>query len=263
MNSLEIAAITFLFLFGAAAVGFFGQRLLPAHHLSDQSRAAVHLGAGLIATLAALILGLLVSSTKGSYDQASSLVNEMSASYEHADRLLANYGTDSSGVDAATIRATLRQSLEYALSLVWPEETSVAKPTALGDRSHSRMLLENVYNRVALLKASNPSQQHLQDDTLKALDDIIQKRWLLQEVVLGGGISWILLVIPVLFIAFITLVYALYAPRNPTVAAVLFCSSLCIATAVFLISDLASPLSGTLKISSKPLHVALDQMGAK
>jgi hypothetical protein len=125
------------------------------------------------------------------------------------------------------------------------------------------MLLENVYNRVAMLKASNPGQQHLQDDTLKALDDIIQKRWLLQEVVLGGGISWILLVIPVLFIAFITLVYALYAPRNPTVAAVLFFSSLCIATAVFLISDLASPLSGTLKIASKPLHVALDQMGAK
>lgn len=262
MNSLEIAAITFLFLFGAAAVGFFGQRLLPAHHLSDQSRAAVHLGAGLIATLAALILGLLVSSTKGSYDQASNLVNEMSASYEHADRLLANYGTDSAGVDAATIRATLRQSLEYALALVWPEETGGA-PTALGDRSHSRMLLENVYNRVAMLKASNPGQQHLQDDTLKALDDIIQKRWLLQEVVLGGGISWILLVIPVLFIAFITLVYALYAPRNPTVAAVLFFSSLCIATAVFLISDLASPLSGTLKIASKPLHVALDQMGAK
>ena len=264
MNSLEIAAITFLFLFGAAAVGFFGQRLLPPHHLSDQSRAAVHLGAGLIATLAALILGLLVSSTKGSYDQASNLVNEMSASYEHADRLLANYGTDSSGVDAATIRATLRQSLEYALALVWPEETGgAAKPTALGDRSHSRMLLENVYNRVALLKASNTGQQHLQDVTLRALDDIIQKRWLLQEVVLGGGISWILLVIPVLFIAFITLVYALYAPRNPTVAAVLFCSSLCIATAVFLISDLASPLSGTLKISSKPLHVALDQMGAE
>ncbi len=262
MNSLEIATITFLFLFGAAAVGFFGQRLLPAHHLSDQSRAAVHLGAGLIATLAALILGLLVSSTKGSYDQASNLVNEMSASYEHADRLLANYGTDSAGVDAATLRATLRQSLEYALSLVWPEETGGA-PTALGDRSHSRMLLENVYNRVALLKASNTGQQHLQDDTLRALDDIIQKRWLLQEVVLGGGISWILLVIPVLFIAFITLVYALYAPRNPTVAAVLFCSSLCIATAVFLISDLASPLSGTLKISSKPLHVALHQMGAQ
>lgn len=262
MNSLEIASITFLILSGAATAGFLGQKVLPDNHLSEQSRGAVHLGAGLIATLAALILGLLVSSTKGSYDQAANLVNEMSASYEHADRLLANYGTDAAGVDAATIRITLRQSLEHGLSLVWPEETG-SKPVALGYRSESRMLLENVYNRVALLKDSNLGQQHLQDDALKALDEIIQKRWLLQEVVLGGGISWILLVIPVLFIAFITFVYALYAPRNPTVAAVIFCSSLCIAVAVFLISDLASPLKGTLKISSKPVHVALDQMGIK
>jgi Ca2+/H+ antiporter len=90
---------------------------------------------------------------------------------------------------------------------------------------------------------------------------MVQKRWLLQEVGFGSGISWFLLVIPVLFIAFITLVYALYAPMNPTVAAVLFCTALCIATAVFLISELSSPLKGTLKVSSKPVHVVRDQMG--
>lgn len=116
---------------------------------------------------------------------------------------------------------------------------------------------------VAQLKPSGTRQQQLQTDTLHELNDIIQRRWLLQEIVYGGGISWILLVIPVVFIAFITFIYALYAPRNPTVVASLVSSSLCIAIAVFLISELASPLQGVLKISSKPVHVALGQMGGE
>jgi heme A synthase len=69
MSSCQIAFFTFLLIFGAASIGFLLQRILPPQHLSEQSKGAVHLGAGLIATLAALILGLLVSSTKGSYDK--------------------------------------------------------------------------------------------------------------------------------------------------------------------------------------------------
>jgi hypothetical protein len=256
MNSYQIASFTFLLIFGAASAGFLFQKLLPHHHLSEQSRGAVHLGAGLIATLAALILGLLVSSTKGSYDQAGSLINETCANFAHADRLLANYGTD-----AEPVRRMLRESLEHARLLVWPEESGAGNQATLNERSSSKMQLENVYNRVSLLKSSNPNQQQIQTDTLHLLNEMIQKRWLLQEVVYGGGISWILLVIPVLFIAFITLVYALYAPRNWTVAVVLFCTSLCIAIAVLLISELSSPLQGLLKLSSKPVHIVLDQMG--
>lgn len=258
MNSLGIAAVTFLLIFGAAIAGFLCQGILPPHHLSDRSKGTVHLGAGLIATLAALILGLLVSSTKSTYDQAQGLMNEMCASYEHADRLLANYGPE-----ALPSRGLLRHSLEYALNLVWPEELGKG-PAApgLNVRTSSRMELESVYGGIALMRPSDLKQHQLQKDTLHELNDIIQKRWLLQEIVFGSGISWILLVIPVLFVAFITFVYALYAPRNPTVAGVLLSSSFCIAIAIFLISELSAPLQGVLKISSRPVHIALDQMGA-
>ena len=64
MSSYQIALFTFLLIFGAASIGFLFQRILPPQHLSEQSKGAVHLGAGLIASLAALILGLLVSSTR-------------------------------------------------------------------------------------------------------------------------------------------------------------------------------------------------------
>jgi hypothetical protein len=258
MSSLEIAAATFLLIFGAAIAGFLCQKILPPHHLSEQSRGAVHLGAGLIGTLAALILGLLVSSSKGSYDQVGSLLNELCAGYAHADRLLANYGPQ-----AAPLRGMLLESLEHGRQLVWPEEFGMGDHTSLNELSSAKMMLETIYERVSLLDGSNSNQRQIQGDTLRVLDDMVQKRWLLQEVVFGSGISWFLLVIPVLFIAFITLVYALYAPRNPTVAAVLFCTALCIAIAVFLINELSSPLQGSLKISSKPVHVVLNQMGVK
>jgi hypothetical protein len=257
MNSLEIALTTFLLIFGAACAGFLCQRVLPSHHLSEQSKSAVHLGAGLIGTLSALILGLLVSSTKESYDQAGNLVNEMCAGYAHADRLLANYGPE-----AAPLRNMLRSSLEHAFSLVWPEECGKEGRPTLNDQTSSKMVLETLSDRLSLLKPSDAVQQRIQNDTLRLLDDMIQKRWLLQEVVYGGGITWILLVIPVLFIAFITFVYALYAPRNPTVVGVLLCTSVCIAVAVFLIGELSTPFQGVLKISSKPVCLVLQRLGA-
>lgn len=252
MYSYQIAAITFLVIFGGASAGFIIQVLLPNHHLSSESKSTVHLAAGLIGTLAALILGLMVSSSKDTHDKAGAFISEMSAGYVHVDRLLANYGQE-----AALIRPILRKSLENMHGIIWPEEFQHGEQST----PHARMELENVYNQTSMLKPENKNQQQLQDDALHLMDETIQKRWLMQEIVMGAGISIILLIIPVIFIAFITFIYALFAPRNLTVILALLCCSLCIAISVFLINELSSPLKGTLKVSSKPVHIALDQMG--
>jgi fluoride ion exporter CrcB/FEX len=65
MNALGAAAIVFAFVFGGAVLGMLLRGILPAHHLNDQSRDVVRLGTGLVATMAALVLGLLVASAKG------------------------------------------------------------------------------------------------------------------------------------------------------------------------------------------------------
>jgi hypothetical protein len=252
MYSYQIAAITFLVIFGGASAGFLIQRLLPNHHLSSESRSTVHLAAGLIGTLAALILGLMVSSSKDTHDKTGAFISEMSAGYVHVDRLLANYGQE-----AAYIRPILRKSLEKMHGIIWAEEVQRGETSLLP----TRMELENAYNNTAILEPRNQKQRQLQSDALRLMDDMIQKRWVIQEVVMGGSISSILLISPVIFIAFITFIYALYAPRNLTVVLALLCCSLCIAIAVFLISELSSPLKGALKVSSKPVHLALDQMG--
>ena len=51
-------------IFGGALLGLLLSRLLPKHHLRDNSKETVKMVAGTIATLAALVLGLLVGSAK-------------------------------------------------------------------------------------------------------------------------------------------------------------------------------------------------------
>lgn len=64
-SSLQVASCAFGLIFGGAILGFIFQGIIPDHHFSNESKDAAKLGAGLVATLAALILGLLISSTQG------------------------------------------------------------------------------------------------------------------------------------------------------------------------------------------------------
>src|SRR5215472_4202433 len=70
MNSFTTAAVVFGCVFGGALLGIFIRRILPHHHLNSESKDTVKLGMGLVGTMAALVLGLLVASAKGSYECA-------------------------------------------------------------------------------------------------------------------------------------------------------------------------------------------------
>ena len=71
MNSTSISAIVFACVFGGAMLGMYMPEVLPEHHLSDRSKDVVKLGMGLVATLSALVLSLLISSAKNSFDAQS------------------------------------------------------------------------------------------------------------------------------------------------------------------------------------------------
>src|SRR6184192_3345250 len=107
MNTTLTAVIVFGCLIGAVLVGRILRRILPESHLNADSRDVVKLAMGLVATMAALVLGLLVSSAKGSYDTERSEVIQMAAKIAFLDRLLTAYGPE-----AAPARAQVRQVVE-------------------------------------------------------------------------------------------------------------------------------------------------------
>ncbi len=92
MSALTISLIAFACIFGGTLLGMFLRTILPGHHVSDESKDAVKLGTGVIATMAALVLALLIASAKGNYDTMSSDLRQASARVILLDRVMAQYG---------------------------------------------------------------------------------------------------------------------------------------------------------------------------
>src|SRR5438874_9120476 len=93
MNTTLAALIVFGCLVGAILLGRALRQLLPEDHLTADSRDTIKLAMGLVATMTALVLGLLVSSAKGAYDTKRSEVIQMAAKVAFLDRVLGLYGT--------------------------------------------------------------------------------------------------------------------------------------------------------------------------
>src|SRR5215468_11724540 len=117
MSSIIIALVVFGCVFGGALLGILFRRMLPTHHLSSDSKDTVKLGMGLVGTMAALVLGLLVASAKGSYDAQSAELTQMSANIAVLDRLFALYGSDSKEA-----RTQLRGVTARLLDQLWSRD---------------------------------------------------------------------------------------------------------------------------------------------
>src|SRR6516162_1293358 len=128
MNAIAIRLIVFACVFGAALFGMFLRKVLPEQHLSADSKDTVRFGMGTIATMAALVLGLLVASAKNFYDTQSSNLTELSANVILLDRILGYYGPETKEA-----RDLVRGAVAHQLDLIWHQDRqqlSEVEPTA-------------------------------------------------------------------------------------------------------------------------------------
>lgn len=253
MNPYLIALVAFLCIFGGAMTGFFIQRFLPPHHLTKESLDSVKLGAGLIATMAALILGLLVSSSKETYDRVNCLVNEAAANVINLDRLLRNIGPE-----ADPCREILKSQARMVLRDVWPEDEKASMKGSAAFKQESNIL--PLISKIAALHADNPGTIQYRTDAVTVASSLNTQR----SQITVESISTLpkpLIVIPVFWITFLIFVYAIFAPRNATVKIVLFFCSVSISGAIYLICEMSMPLDGSIKVPSQPFRTALEMIG--
>ena len=119
MNPVAISLLAFVLALVGVLLGSLMQRMLPEGHLSSDSKEVVKLSMGVLATLAALVLGLLVASAKSTYDARESEINQMTAYVILLDNLLAKYGDESQAA-----RATLRRAIPPVVDRIWREGRS-------------------------------------------------------------------------------------------------------------------------------------------
>jgi len=231
-------------------VGMLLRAIVPKQHLSDESRAVIQLGIGLVGTMAALVLGLLVASAKSSYDAQSTELTQASANIILLDRLLALYGPE-----AKDVRENLRQVVARVIDRTWSGGRE--NPSQFGGNLSSN---EGLYEQIQALSPQNDFQRSLQSQALNIALNLGQTRWLLFEQG-ATAVSRPMLVVMVFWLAIIFASWGLFAPPNMTVVATLFVVALSVSGSIFLIMEMYSPYSGLIQISSAPLKVALTHLG--
>ena len=252
MTPAMIGVISTACMFGGALIGLGLQRLLPKHHLNKESQDVVKLGAGVIATVTALVLGLLVSSAKSSFDAMNTRLTQAGATLIILDRTLAEYGPE-----AKTVRDHLRRSVETMVHKIWPEErTSVSATAAI----ESGGTIDAVRAELRQLAPQNDDQRQLLAQARQLAGDVSQSRWMLIEETLNELPNTFLVVL-VLWLTVLFLSFGLFAPRNATVVTALFICACTMAAAIFLILEMNRPLDGSIKASSAPLRKALEYLG--
>ncbi len=244
MTPFALSCVIFLLVLGGILVGTALRRVLPDHHLSKETQDVVRLGAGLVATIAALVLGLLIGGAKSSFDTRSSQVNQLTANVILLDNLLAQYGPE-----ATPLRKGLRGAINPIVNRLWHEKITTESFTATSEG-------EKLYLAILSLSPQNETQRSLQARAVQVANDLAQTRLLL-FVETDNQIPKPFLAILVFWLFIIFLSFSLFSDLNATALAFLCVFGLSASFAIYLILELNEPFSGLMTISDIPLRNAL------
>ena len=240
-------------IFGGALFGIWLHRVLPERHLDAASKDTIKLGAGLLATLAALVLGLLVSSAKSSFDAMNSGISQAGTKVLLADHMLADYGRETKDV-----REQLRNIVASSIDRIWPEE----KGKTGGLRAVESLDDEGKLYKAKLreLTPKNDFQKSRLAQALQISDDVLQTRLLLME----GQQTQLpatFIVVLIFWLTGLFISFGLFAPSNGVVISVLLICALSVSSAIFLILEMNRPLDGFIKADNAPLRKAVELIG--
>ncbi|UOA09363.1 DUF4239 domain-containing protein [Methylobacter sp. S3L5C] len=252
MSAPLAAFVIFVCMLFGMALGSYLRLVLPDHHTQADSKDILKTSAGMMATLIALIIGLLVTSAKGNYDNTTSGITQSGAKIITLGYYLSNYGPE-----AKEAQELVRQATASAIERIWPDESTqgvdlTKMETATG--------MAEVYSKIRKLSPQNDSQKYLQTQALQISADMMQSRWMLIEQS-QTNLPVIFLVVLTFWLTVLFAQFGLLAPRNLTAKSALFICALSMTGAIFLILELNQPLEGIIKASSAPLQKSLSLIG--
>ncbi|MGZ5872138.1 MAG: bestrophin-like domain [Bradyrhizobium sp.] len=251
MSPLLTSLAAFACIFGGTFLGIYVRHRLPDRHLSGDTKDIVRQGTGLIATLASLVLGLLIASANGKYETQSSQIKQLTANVVLLDNTLDLYGQD-----AVPLRTLLRREIGVLTDRIWAENRPSfgnAKPFEASSLGLS------VYTELLKLVPKTDAQRFLQARATDTLIDIGKTRLLLFTNA-GNSIPFPFLIVLVGWLALIFASISLFAESNVRTIAILCVFSFAASAAIFLILELSQPFTGLLMISDQPLRDALSAL---
>ncbi len=227
--------------------GLLVRGALPDHHDTADMREVLRAINGALVTFTALVLGLLVTSAKGSFDVASADVTRYGIQIVKVDHLLRQYGPET-----VPARAVLSRYTAAALAQFRSE-------TAL-DNVSSRML-DDVEDGIRRLLPSSEFHRRLQNDSLNRLAELVQRRWqLIADRSAGPSVALHAVLVLWVGVAFFT--FGLTATPNWFLILGISACGLAVATAMFVILEMSTPFDGLIAVSDLPLRTASGMLGS-
>ena len=248
MNTISVSSVVFVSIFASGLVGMVIKRALPEDRLGSSEKEIARLVTGLMTTTAAIVLGMLVSSAKSSYDARMNEVAAISSEVVMIDQKLARYGTET-----GDIRSKLRLLVEAGVDRVWGTKAQVdLKPSEAGG---------GLTYQLEHLAPKNDAQAGAKAQAQQLVLELQETQWLLFLKSQQSGVPLPLLLVVVSWLTLIYCSFGLFARPSSTTIVILIFGALATSTAIFIILELYTPFRGVLAISPRPILESLTQMG--
>jgi hypothetical protein len=245
-NPLIIGCIVFLILLAGAFASLTMRQRLPEHHLTDDTKSLVSVSMAVVATVSALVLGLLISNANTSFRALGGDVTTLSAQILRLDNILRRYGPDT-----YPARETLRQYAEQKTADLFPDEGADVRL----DNPSTYALLQRLEDSMLELKPSNPRDQWWLGQAMTLAGKIGDTRWLLVQQ-LGQGTPKAFLALLIFWLTLLFASFGLFAPRNLISVVTLTLCALAVAGAIGMILELEKGFGGLVHISPQPMRQA-------
>ena len=253
MNPSLVGLIVFACTLGGALLGNALRTRLPGHHLDEESRDTMKAGIGLIATMSALVLGLVTASARNSFDAVDHAVEQSAMDVLTLDRLLARYGPETDEV-----REALKQAIATRMEMLWPTRPSSSvelDPITSGSAANAERLADAIQR----LEPRDDFQRSLQRRATTLVERILENRWLMTAST-STSVPLPFLIVLVFWLTITFASFGLFAPRHITVLAVLLVCALSVGSAVFLILELDGPFEGVIRVPPDPFVYVRDHL---
>ena len=252
MTALAISLFAALMMMAGAGAGIFLRRSLPHHHLNEHSKDVVRLGAALIATITALLLGLLITSAKSTYDTQRKQVSQIASKLVLLDNQLKRYGSESNAA-----REAQRRAIPALIDRIWGQR---ALRSTAGAPYQPGVEGDLVYEEIERLNPQTDVQRNLKFRALETMSAMTEIRVNLSEEAEAAAPN-VLIAVVILWLTLLFASFTLFSPINPTGAAILGVIAVSAAAAIFLILEMNHAFSGLLQISPAPIRDALGTLG--
>ena len=211
----------------------------------------VKLGTGLVGTMAALVLGLLVASAATEFNAEATGLQTLATDFILLDRALKHYGPE-----ASTARCEVDGLLEQTVNEATSRERTPVKTVSTGRLS---IVASSMFDAIRDLTPRTDAQKTIQTQCMQICAELTRMRWTLIQGA-DNPIPIPFLAVLMFWLVALFLGFGLLAPRNGTVLTVLFVSAVSVAAAIFLIVDLNQPFDGLIRVSIDPIRESLAEV---